>query len=130
MEAREGNRRCRYHWSCEILYGHYTDFMELQHRKNEIAQQRGWSVASFWIATAGRLNDFYLEREYPTLGELAQELEARENDIDFMKAMRESYKYVVQGSVRIELYETPQATEDAQALPQAGLSVRPRGASA
>jgi hypothetical protein len=74
--------------------------MEIQQRKNEIAQRRGWSDASFWIATAGKLNDFHLEREYPSLGELARELEARENDIDFMKAMRESYKHVVQGSVR------------------------------
>jgi hypothetical protein len=83
--------------------------MELQQLKNEIAERRGWSAASFWITTAGRLNDFYLEREYPNLGELAQELEARENDSDFMKAMRESYKHVVQGSVRVKLYETPPA---------------------
>ena len=107
METQDWNRQCRYHWSCQILYGHYTDFMELQQQKNDIAQRRGWSAASFWIATAGKLNDFYLEREYPNLGELAQELEARENDTEFMRAMRESYKHVVQGSVRVQLFETP-----------------------
>jgi hypothetical protein len=109
METQDRDRRCRYIWSCQILYGHYTDFMDIQQRKNGIAQQRGWSVASFWIATAGKLNDFFLEREYPNLAELAQELEARENDVEFMRAMRESYKHVVQGSVRVQLYETPPA---------------------
>ena len=107
MHAQDENRRYRYRWSCQILYGHYTEFLELQGKKNEIAQGRGWSTATFWIATAGVLNDFFLEREYPSLGDLAHELEARENDIDFMRAMRESYNHVVQGSVRIELFETP-----------------------
>ncbi|MGI8615693.1 MAG: hypothetical protein ACR2L4_02765 [Actinomycetota bacterium] len=107
MAAQDDGRLYRYRWSCQILYGHYTNFMELQREKNAIAKLRGWSTASFWIATAGGLNDFFLEREYPSLGLLAGELEAREMDIDFMKAMRESYQYVVQGSVRIELFETP-----------------------
>jgi hypothetical protein len=87
-------------------YGHYTEFIELQARKTAIAHERGWAVATFWIATAGGLNDFFLEREYGSLGELATELEAREADFDFMKAMRESYGHVVQGSVKIELFET------------------------
>ena len=107
MEVQEEKRRYRYRWSCQITYGHYTDFMDLQQRKNQIAVERGWSLATFWIATAGRLNDFFLEREYGSFAELASELEARQNDIDFMKAMRESYKHVVQGSVQIELFETP-----------------------
>jgi hypothetical protein len=100
------DRRYRYRWSCQILYGHYTEFMELQDRTREIAEERRWAPSTFWIATAGGLNDFFLEREYPNLSALATELEAREADFDFMRAMRESYTHVVQGSVKIELFES------------------------
>jgi hypothetical protein len=79
--------------------------MELQARKRQVAQERGWAPSTFWIATAGGLNDFFLEREYESLADLAGELEAREADFEFMKTMRESYTHVVQGSVRIELFE-------------------------
>jgi hypothetical protein len=103
MQAESG--RYRYRWSCQILYGHYTPFMELQERKRTIANERGWAPATFWIATAGGLNDFFLEREYESLAELDTELQARQADFDFMKAMRESYAHVVQGSVEIELFE-------------------------
>ena len=102
----DSNGRYRYRWSCQILYGHYTEFMELQNRKSVIAKERGWAPATYWVATAGGLNDFLLEREYPELAELAAELQAREADLDFMKAMRGSYQHVVQGSVRIELFQT------------------------
>ena len=95
----------RYRWSCQILYGSYTNFMEIQQRKVEVAQARGWRDAKFWVATAGNLNDFAIERDYETLDELASELYRRENDFEFMKLMRESYKCVVQGSVRTELFQ-------------------------
>ena len=107
----DNNRRHRYRWSCQILYEHYTEFMNCQRLKNEIAAERGWSLATFWIATAGGLNEFFLEREYESLGQLAVELEARDTDIDFMREMRTSYKYVVQGSVPIELFESPKLVE-------------------
>ena len=81
----DNNRRHRYRWSCQILYEHYTEFMNCQRLKNEIAAERGWSLATFWIATAGGLNEFFLEREYESLGQLAVELEARDTDIDFMR---------------------------------------------
>jgi hypothetical protein len=96
----------RYRWSCQILYGRYTEFMELQQRKVEVARNRGWSEARFWVATAGDLNDFFIERDFETLDELARELSERENDFEFMKLMRESYKLVVQGSVKTELFQT------------------------
>jgi hypothetical protein len=102
----------RYRWSCQILYGHYTDFMDLQGRKSTIAQERGWVPATFWVATAGGLNDFFLEREYADLEHFAKELEARDADFEFMKAMRESYTHVVQGSVKIELFQAAIPPED------------------
>lgn len=45
--------------------------MELQHQKTEVAKQRGWVQATFWEAVAGKVNDFFLEREYASLEELA-----------------------------------------------------------
>jgi hypothetical protein len=64
-------RSYRYRSSCQIIYGHYTEFMELQGRKQAITAERRWAPSTFWIATAGGLNDFFLERECPTRSELA-----------------------------------------------------------
>ena len=96
----------RYRWSCQVLYSNYGEFFSLQEQKAALAEQRGWQAARFWVAIAGNLNDFFLERDYETLEALVTELAAREADYDFMKLMRASYKLVVQGSVRIELFET------------------------
>jgi hypothetical protein len=95
----------RYRWSCQIIYGKRTEFLEIQRRKSEVAGQRGWAQATFWEAAAGFLNDFFLEREYGDLEQLARELEAREADIDFMRLMRASYQLVVQGSIRVEIFQ-------------------------
>lgn len=96
----------RYRWSCQILYGKYAEFMELQEQKTAVAKKRGWVEARFWEAVAGRLNDFFLEREYNTLEELASETAAREADYDFMRLMRASYQLVQQGSITVEIYES------------------------
>ena len=96
----------RYRWSCQILYGHYTDFMEIQVRKIDVGRARGWSEAKFWVTTAGPFNDFSIERDFETLDLLANELAERDNDFEFMKLMRDSYKLVVQGSVKVELFQT------------------------
>ena len=96
----------RYRWSCQVLYGHMTDFMELQHRKVEVAQSRGWLEPRFWVATAGNLNDFAVECDYQSLEHLAKELSERQHDFEFMKLMRESYAHLVQGSVTTELLES------------------------
>jgi hypothetical protein len=96
----------RYRWSCQILYGKYTDFMELQEKKGEVAKGRGWVPTSFWEAVAGRVNDFFLEREYSSLEELAAETQARESDYDFMRLMRSTYPCVMEGSIKVEIFES------------------------
>jgi len=58
-------RRYRYRWSCQILYVHYTEFMELQGRKRAVAEERRWAPSTFWISTAGRLNDFLPRARVP-----------------------------------------------------------------
>jgi hypothetical protein len=96
----------RYRWSCQIIYERYTEFMDIQRQKSEVSKAQGWVPYRFWEATAGRLNDFYLEREYENLADLASELESRESDYEFMRLMRASYPMVVQGSVTIEIFES------------------------
>ncbi len=100
----------RYRWSCQILYGRYTEFMEIQQRKVQIGRDRGWSEPRFWITSAGNLNDFFIERDFESLDDLAADLAAREGDFEFMKLMRDSYKLVVQGSVKTELLQTARPT--------------------
>ena len=95
----------RYRWSCQVLYDGMTDFLDIQHRKIEVGRARGWRDPRFWVATAGNLNDFTIEREFETLQGLANELHERQKDFEFMKLMRESYTHLVQGSVRTEILE-------------------------
>ncbi|HEX2089142.1 MAG TPA: hypothetical protein VHI54_04305 [Actinomycetota bacterium] len=104
-EAPTPKGRVRYRWSCQILYERYTGFIDLQRQKDNVAKGKGWTRARYWVATAGHVNDFFLEREYEGLAELAGELQAREEDYDFMRLMRASYPLVVQGSIRVELFE-------------------------
>ncbi len=99
----------RYRWSCQVLYARYGEFYDLQRLKDAVAQQRGWTQATYWIALAGNLNDFFLEREYETLQDFAREQEEREGDHEFMKLMRDSYKLCVQGSIRIEMFRAAEA---------------------
>ena len=99
----------RYRWSCQVIYSSYGEFYDLQMQKDAVAAERRWVRATYWNALAGHLNDFFLEREYPTLEAFAAEQAEREKDFEFMKLMRESYKLCVQGSIRAELYESAQA---------------------
>ena len=98
----------RYRWSCQVIYGSWADFFELQQGKAELAAQRGWIPARFWVSLAGNLNDFFLERDYERLEHLSMELLAREGDYEFMKLMRASHKLAVQGSIRVEFFQTAQ----------------------
>ena len=98
----------RYRWSCQVIYGSWADFFELQQGKAELAAQRGWIPARFWVSLAGNLNDFFLERDYERLEHLSMELLAREGDYEFMKLMRASHKLAVQGSIRVEFFQSAQ----------------------
>ena len=100
----------RYRWSCQVIYGNWADFFELQQGKADLAAERGWTPARFWVSLAGNLNDFFLERDYETLEQLSSELLIREDDHDFMKLMRASHKLAIQGSIHVELFQTAQAS--------------------
>ena len=100
----------RYRWSCQVKYGEWAEFFELQKGKARVAEEHGWVPARFWVSVAGNLNDFSLERDYDTLEHLSSELLEREADYDFMKLMRDSYKMAVQGSIRVEFFQTAKAT--------------------
>jgi hypothetical protein len=100
----------RYRWSCQVLYGKYAEFMELQSQKTGIARAHEWVQATYWEAVAGRVNDFFLEREYESLEQLAAETEARDTDYEFMRAMRATYPLVAQGSIKVEIFESVDPT--------------------
>ena len=101
----QASRKVRYRWSCQINYSDLTAFLDIQREKAEIAARRGWVTSRFWMASVGTLNDFFLEREYSSLAEFAEELTAREKDLDFARLMRASYPLVVQGTIRAELFD-------------------------
>ena len=105
MDEGASSGRVRYRWSCQVNYSDLAEFLELQRQKAQVAAERDWVAVRFWMASVGTLNDFFLEREYDSLAELAEELLARESDFEFSRLMRASYALVVQGSVRTELFE-------------------------
>jgi hypothetical protein len=76
----------RYRWSCQIIYGSYADFFEIQQKKQMLVRERGWKGSSLWVATSGNLNDFFEQRDYDRFDELAGELAVREADYDYKAA--------------------------------------------
>ncbi len=105
MAEDSAGTRVRYRWSCQVKYESLTDFLDIQRQKALVAATRGWVRSRFWMASVGTVNEFFLEREYGTLAELAHELTRRDADFEFSRLMRASYPLVVQGSIRTELFE-------------------------
>ena len=51
----------------EVRYGHWAENLKAAQRLNEIAQARGWAVATLWTPAVGRANEFVAEVDYPDL---------------------------------------------------------------
>jgi hypothetical protein len=44
--------------------GHFNDYLTQQQQLNELAKDRGWPEATFWVRTAGTANEFIGEIDY------------------------------------------------------------------
>jgi hypothetical protein len=86
----------------QVRYGHFAALEQL----NEIARERGWAPATFWVATAGTVNELIAEVDYPDLATFEREGEAQAADADWMKVIRSTVDMAVQGSARSELFQT------------------------
>jgi NIPSNAP protein len=90
----------------QARYGHFADYLKAAEQLNEIARQRGWTEATFWVPTVGTANELVLEIDYSDLATFERESHAQASDSEWMGVIRGGIDYVVEGSVRSELFET------------------------
>jgi hypothetical protein len=90
----------------QVRYGHFADYLKALEQLNEIARERGWAGATFWVSPVGTANELIAEVEYPDLATFEREGEAQSADADWMKVIRSTVDMVVQGTGRSELYQT------------------------
>jgi NIPSNAP len=90
----------------QVRYGHFAEYLKAAERLNEIARERGWVEATFWVSAAGTANELIAEVDYPDLAAFEREGEAQASDADWMKVIRGTVDIVVQGTGRSELLQT------------------------
>jgi NIPSNAP len=96
----------RVRFIAQVRYGHFAEYLKAGEQLNEIARERGWAEATFWVSVAGTANELFVEVEYPDLATLEREGEAQDADAEWMKVIRSTVDMVVQGSARSELFRT------------------------
>ena len=89
-----------------MRFGHFAEFIKALEQLNEIAQERGWAEATFWVATVGTANEVVAEVDYPDLATFERDGNAQASDAEWMKVNRSVADFVVQGTVRSELFQT------------------------
>jgi NIPSNAP len=90
----------------EVRYGHFSECLKAAGQLNEIARERGWAEATFWVPTVGAANELIVENDYPDLATYEREVNAQFSDAEWMKAFRSTVDAVVQGTLRSELLQT------------------------
>lgn len=90
----------------QVRYGHFAEYLKAAEQLNEIARERGWAEATFWVATAGTANELIGEVDYPDLATFEREGEEQSSDAEWMKVIRSTVDLVVQGTARSELLQT------------------------
>ena len=90
----------------QVRYGQFAEYLKALEQLNEIARERGWADATFWVATAGTANELIAEVEYPDLATFEREGDAQASDAEWMKVIRSTTDLVVQGTARSELLQT------------------------
>ena len=90
----------------QVRYGHFADYLKALDQLNEIARERGWAKATFWVATVGTANELIAEVDFPDLATFEREGEAQASDAEWMKVIRGTVDMVVQGTARSELFQT------------------------
>jgi NIPSNAP len=90
----------------EVRYGHFADYLKALEQLNGIARQRGWAEATFWVSVAGTANELIADIDFPDLATYEQEAAAQSADAEWMKVIRSTVDFVVQGTGRNELIVT------------------------
>ena len=89
----------------EIKYGRFGDYMATWRKLDSIMRERGWIAGRVLVPTAGPNNEVVAEFEYPDLATFERENKAFYTDEAAFAAFRAGAEFVVQGTLRTELYE-------------------------
>jgi NIPSNAP len=90
----------------QVRYGHFAEYLKAVEQLNEVARERGWAEATFWVPTGGITNELIAEVDYPDLATFEREGQAQYSDAEWMKVIRSAVDFIVQGTARSELYRT------------------------
>ena len=89
----------------QVLYGHFNDYLKALQDLNVLARKRGWPESSIWSPVVGTGNEVVTEEDYPDLATFGKVGDAFQADAEAMKIIRSTSTWVVQGSVRNELFQ-------------------------
>jgi hypothetical protein len=73
---------------CEVLYGHFREYMAICHEISDLERSRGWAEAKVWTPTVGMGDEAVIIAESPTLTGFEEERKAQYADPDYMKLVR------------------------------------------
>ena len=90
----------------QVRYGHFAEYLKAAEQLNEIARQRGWAEATFWVYTAGTANELIADVDYPDLATFDREGQAQSSDAEWMNVIRSTVDLAVQGTARSEVLQT------------------------
>lgn len=95
----------RHQYRCQVLYGHFRQFVEISQEISALERARGWAVSTIWTPTVGTANEAVIIAEYPTLEAFERERKERYADGEYMKLARRSAELMAQGTFHDELLE-------------------------
>jgi hypothetical protein len=87
-----------------VRYGHFNDVLENHRQLNEISRQNGWTESRFWCGLSGQDNIFVVETDYANMAAYQKDLDADYSDPAYMKVFRANIDYIVEGTVRTEMF--------------------------
>ena len=89
----------------EVLYGQYTDALEICHEIDAQVKALKLPTARYLVPVTGKANIVILETEYKNFADYEKANEAFYSSQDVMKNVRRLAAITVQGSSITELYE-------------------------
>jgi len=96
----------RAHLIVQVKWGRFKEHLEICEKMNDLARNRGWAESTFWVPTAGVVNQVVLETEYANLATMEREMDAYFSDAEAGQLTRSAVDCIVEGSARSELFQT------------------------
>lgn len=90
---------------CEVVYGHWADYIEAIQEVNRLCVARGMTEAQLFNPLMGKNNILVMSCDFESYEDMKREQAQFDADAEIMKAWRTCAQYTVQGSETSELLE-------------------------